>query len=257
MMHTHQFRLHNSFLINLLRSIAILLALASILLLFQGCGSAQDSSSKASSGSDWIRLFDGSDLSNYRIFAFPDANSDRWTAEDGVLSLAARAEGSKSKLDLIITSEPLGDFEFSFEWNISPGGNGGIFYMVNDDPQYTKPWHTGLEMQLLDNGGHEEGQIKTHRSGDLYDLIESNKETTLPAGEWNQSRIVRKGNDVEQWMNGNLAVSFTIGSSEWKELISKSKYAEWPEYGKIDRGHLILQDHGDQISFRNLKLKEL
>jgi hypothetical protein len=256
-MHTHHFRLTNSTLINLMRIFAILLVLTSILLLFIGCGSAQDSSSKDSNDSDWINLFDGSDLSGYRIFAFPDANSDRWTAEDGVLSLAARAEGSKSKLDLIITTESIGDFEFSFEWKMSPGGNGGIFYMVKDDPQYTKPWHTGLEMQLLDNGGHVEGKIKTHRSGDLYDLIESNKDTTLPAGEWNQSRIVRRGNEVEQWMNGNLAVSFTIGSSEWNALISKSKYAEWPEYGKVDQGHLILQDHGDQISFRNLKLKEL
>ena len=177
--------------------------------------------------------------------------------ENGVLSLAARAEGSKSKVDLIITEQPVGDFEFSFEWKMSPGGNGGIFYMVKDDPKYSKPWHTGLEMQLLDNTGHEEGKIKTHRSGDLYDLIASSKDTTLPAGEWNQSKIVRRRNMVEQWMNGHLAVSFTIGSEEWKELIAKSKYAEWSEYGKIDQGHIILQDHGDQISFRNLMLKEL
>lgn len=205
----------------------------------------------------WIELFDGSHLNHYRIFGFPNASMERWTAADGVLILSARPEGSKSKVDLIITEKPVGDFEFSFEWNIAPGGNGGVFYMVKDDPEHTKPWHTGLEMQLLDNAGHKEGKIETHRSGDLYDLIASSSDRTLPAGEWNHSRIVRRGKSVEQWMNGNLAVSFTIGSPEWNQLVSKSKYAEWPEFGKVDRGHIILQDHGDQIAFRNLKLREL
>jgi hypothetical protein len=109
---------------------------------------------------------------------------------------------------------------------MSKGGNGGIFYMVKDDPKYEKPWHTGLEMQLLDNAGHEEGLITTHRSGDLYDLIASKSDTTNLAGEWNK-------------------------------LVSYSKYAEWPEYAKIERGHIILQDHGDQIWFRNIKIRDL
>ena len=244
--------LKHSFLVRLTRATAVLFLAAAFLFIWNGCGGTNETNQ-----SEWVSLFDGSDLSNYRIFGFPDADRDRWSAKDGVLSLAARAEGSKSKLDLIITPNPVGNFEFSFEWKMSPGGNGGIFYMVKEDPKYTKPWHTGLEMQLLDNEGHVEGKIETHRSGDLYDLIASSKDTTLPAGEWNHSRIIRRGNEVEQWMNDHLAVSFTIGSDSWKQLISKSKYAEWPEFGKIDRGHLILQDHGDQISFRNLQLKEL
>lgn len=218
--------------------------------------SCSNTSEESNAAESWIELFNGSDLSQYRIFGFPDANMDRWSAKDGTLNLAAREEGSKSKVDLIITEKPVGDFEFSYEWNISAGGNGGIFYMVKDGLKYAKPWHTGLEMQLLDNAGHEEGAIETHRSGDLYDLISSDKDTTKPAGEWNHSRIVRKGKVVEQWMNGNLAVSFTIGSEQWNQLVSKSKYAEWPEFGKIDRGHIILQDHGDQIAFRNLRLRE-
>ena len=233
---------------------AILCLLCALMALSWSCS---NTSVKSGPETAWTELFDGSDLSQYRIFAFPDANMDRWSAKDGTLNLAARAEGSKSKVDLIITTKPVGDFEFSFEWNISAGGNGGIFYMVKDDPKYTKPWHTGLEMQLLDNAGHDEGQIQTHRSGDLYDIIASNKDTTKSAGEWNHSRIVRRGNEVEQWMNGNLAVSFTIGSDEWNQLVSKSKYVDWPEFGKVDSGHIILQDHGDQIAFRNLKLREL
>ena len=240
-----------------IRALTTLILVSSLSLLWISCGSPKEDAGVDAGNSDAVSLFDGSDLSKYRIFGFPDASMERWSAENGVLSLAARAEGSKSKVDLIITEQPVGDFEFSFEWKMSPGGNGGIFYMVKDDPKYLKPWHTGLEMQLLDNAGHEEGKIKTHRSGDLYDLIASNKDTTLPAGEWNHSKIVRRGNEVEQWMNGNLAVSFTIGSEEWNKLIIKSKYAEWPEYGKIDQGHILLQDHGDQISFRNLMLKEL
>ncbi|MCZ6672220.1 MAG: DUF1080 domain-containing protein [Verrucomicrobia bacterium] len=205
----------------------------------------------------WKLLFDGSDLSGYQIFGIPTADLDRWKIEGETLSLSPRAEGSKSKADLVITSQPIGDFEFSFEWRMSEGGNGGIFYKVKGGTSYEKPWHTGLEMQLLDNAGHEEGLITTHRSGDLYDLIASKSDTSHPAGEWNHSRILVQGNQVEQWMNGSLAVSFEIGSSEWNSLVSNSKYAEWPEYAKIAKGHLILQDHGDQIWFKNLKIREL
>jgi hypothetical protein len=263
-MHYHQQKPEQVADLKLQRTFSIPLLTAAISLLMIGCAKSKNADSSSNNkltyeeGSQgWDLLFDGSDLSHYRLFGFPDAELDRWSIEGDTLNLSARAEGSTSKADLILTRESVGDFDFSFEWKMSKGGNGGIFYMVKDDNKYEKPWHTGLEMQLLDNAGHKEGLINTHRSGDLYDLIASKKDTTNPAEDWNHSRIVRKGNSVEQWMNGNLAVSFTIGSSEWNKLVADSKYAVWPEYGKIERGHIILQDHGDQIAFRNLKIREL
>lgn len=204
----------------------------------------------------WRLLFDGTDMSSYKIFGFPNANMDRWGVRGGTLSLAPRPEGSTSKLDLIITNNPVGDFEFSFEWNISPGGNGGVFYMVKDSLEYKLPWHTGLEMQLLDDYAHKNGDEHKNGNGDLYGLVSSTADSTKPAGEWNHSRIIRKGNFIEQWMNGRLAVSVEMGTEDWEKRVSGSKFGTWPEFGRITNGNIILQDYGDVISFRNLKLKE-
>lgn len=103
----------------------------------------------------------------------------------------------------------------------------------------------------------KQSRIETHRSGDLYHLIASNNEFTRPAEEWNHSQIVRHSNRVEHGMNGNRSVSFEIGSKDWNKLVSGGQYAEWPEYRNTKKSRIIFQDQGDQISFRNLNLREL
>ena len=163
-------------------------------------------------------------------------------ASDGdALCLNPRTPNNQSKEDLLITKKPVGDFEFSFEWKMSISGNGGIFYKVVEGDQYPKPWHRGLEMQLLDDGGHEEGLIDTHRAGDLYDIRSAGARLAKPTG---------------QWMNGKKALSVTIGSAKWKRIVVKSKYSELSEFAKSKKRHIVLQDHGDKQRLRNLKIRE-
>ena len=178
-------------------------------------------------------------------------------ASDGdALCLNPRTPDNQSKEDLVITKKPVGDFEFSFEWKMSISGNGGIFYKVVEGDQYPKPWHRGLEMQLLDDGGHEEGLIDTHRAGDLYDMLSTGARLAKATGQWNQTRIVVKGKLIEQWMNGKKALSVTIGSAKWKRIVVKSKYSELSEFAKSKKRHIVLQDHGDKQRLRNLKIRE-
>ncbi len=206
----------------------------------------------------WSLLFDGKNLSGYHVYGDADAPLVRWSIEGDALRLDGRAgENDKSKVDIVVSPKPYGDFELSFEWKMSPGGNGGVFYKVIESPKYPKPWHTGLEMQLLDDEGHEEGKVKTHRAGDLYDMVASRSRSTRPAGEWNTSRIVVSGDQIEQWLNGKQTVSITIGSGRWKRSLKRSKYADLPDFVQSEKGHIVLQDHGDLLWFRNLKIKEL
>lgn len=205
----------------------------------------------------WKLLFDGSDLSGYRLYGIADGVLERWHIDGDALCLNRRTPEDQSKEDLVVTKKPVGDFEFSFEWKMSIGGNGEIFYKVVEGDQYPKPWHTGLEMQLLDDGGHEEGLIDTHRAGDLYDLHPAGARLAKPTGQWNQSRIVVKGDLIEQWMNGKKALSVTVGSPKWKRMVAKSKYSELSEFAKSKKGHMVLQDHGDKQWLRNLKIREL
>ncbi len=205
----------------------------------------------------WRLLWDGESLAGYHIYGEENAPIDRWSVEGDALRLSPRIEGNDSKVDLVVSEKPYSSFEFAFEWKMSKGGNGGIFYKVVEGKPYPKPWHTGLEMQLLDDAGHEEGQIDTHRAGDLYDLLAARARFANPAGEWNRSRIVISGDKIEQWMNGKKALSVTIGSKKWIRLVAKSKYSELPDFAKSKEGHIVLQDHGDELWFRNLKIREL
>lgn len=218
-------------------------------------GSNQLSSQEKRDG--WRLLFDGADLSEFRLYGIKDGTLERWHIDGDALCLNPRTPEFESKEDLVATKNPVGDFEFSFEWKMSAGGNGGIFYKVVEGDQYPKPWHTGLEMQLLDDEGHKEGLIDTHRAGDMYDLLSARARLAKPVGQWNTSRIVVKGKLVEQWMNGKKALSVRIGSAKWKRAVAKSKYSKLSEFAKSKKGHIVLQDHGDKQWFRNLKIRDL
>lgn len=218
----------------------------------------ENGAAKESIESDWTPLLDGNDLSGIRIFTGDPNQLKRWSIEDGVLALSPRdrANGDTSKVDIIITDRVYGDFEFAFEWMVSQGGNGGIFYRVAESG-YELPWHTGLEYQLLDNKGHKEGKIETHRAGDLFDLIASKKDASRPALEWNTSRIVAQGKRFEHWLNGYKVLEIEFGSEDWKAAYVKSKYADYPSVGAMPAGHIVIQDHGDALWLRNLKIREL
>ena len=112
-------------------------------------------------------------------------------------------------------------------------------------------------MQVLDNEGHNDGRIETHRAGDLYDLIAASPETVRPPGEWNDVLLRVKDNRIEHWLNGQMVVSVSRGSAEWNALVAASKFADMPGFGKSDEGYIVLQDHGEPVWYRNIRVREL
>ena len=149
------------------------------------------------------------------------------------------------------------DYELSLEWKIDACGNSGIIFNVVEDAKYNNTYLTGPEMQVLDNSCHPDAKIIKHRAGDLYDLISCSTETVKPAGEWNHARIISDKAKMQFWLNGTKVVEFTMHTPQWDEMVANSKFKTMPDFGDAMKGHIALQDHGDQVWFRNIKIREL
>ncbi len=214
---------------------------------------AQNKLSKQEEDEGWWLLFDGQSLQKWRNYNSQETGS-AWKIEDGALVLDT-SNGAKGG-DLV-TQKEYEDFELKLEWKISACGNSGLMFNVIEDAKYHSPWLTGPEMQILDNTCHPDAKIHKHRAGDLYDLVPCSKETVKPAGEWNQVHIISKGGKYEFWLNGTKVVAFEMHTAEWKALVAKSKFNEFPDFGTSRRGRIALQDHGDKVWFRNIKIKPL
>ncbi len=219
------------------------------------------------SGDGWRDLFDGHTLAGWRNYGGDENHVRKWTVQDGTLALLQSGpfpmwDLIKSVIfggpsgDLVYYRESFQDFELSLQWKISPGGNSGIFYLVADEMENT-PWRTGVEMQVLDNEGHDDGHIRTHRAGDLYDLLAADPQTVHAPGEWNDVLIRIKDNHIEHWLNGQKVLSVLRGSKAWDALVAQSKFADMPAYGKSEAGYIVLQDHGDPVWYRNIRVREL
>ena len=207
----------------------------------------------------WISLFDGKTTKGWHSFGKSTAG-EAWTIENGVLVLDPAAKKAGKEGGDIVTNESFKDFHFQLEWKIAKNGNSGIIFFVQDDPKkYSNTWHTGPEMQVLDNDGHPDGKNISHRAGDLYDLIVGKEGVAKPFDEWNKVDIISAKGKLELILNGVTVVSTHVGDDGWKELIRRSKFAkgESPDFAKIFSGHLALQDHGDKVSFRNIRIQKL
>ncbi|WP_200273286.1 3-keto-disaccharide hydrolase [Luteolibacter pohnpeiensis] len=206
--------------------------------------------STAEKKAGWKLLFNGKDLKNWRIYGSEKPPGPGWKIEDGILKKLAMIPGGS-----IITTDEFTDFELSWEWSITPGGNNGIKYLVTEK----RPSAPGPEYQMLDDAVHPDGKLGTDRqTAALYDIIPPAADKTLkPVGEWNQSRIIVRGNQVEHWLNGKKVVSYTLGSDELKAAISKSKFKDQKDFAEKISGHIMLTDHGDACSFRNLKIRAI
>ena len=208
-------------------------------------------------------LFDGKTMAGWHNFKKTTIGSG-WvvdTVERAIHLDAKRVEGKWQALDAgdIVTADEYENFELSVDWKIDTCGNSGIIYNVientTDSLEYV--WHSGPEMQVLDNACHPDAKIIKHRAGDLYDLISSSKEPVRPALQWNQARLIINKGHVEHWLNGEKIVEFQFGGKEWDALVAGSKFKAMPMFGKAKKGHIALQDHGNKVWFRNMKIKVL
>lgn len=211
----------------------------------------------------WTLLFDGRSTAGWHGYG-KQTVGNAWKVEDGALCLQSGAkEGYQNREggDLV-TNEEYGNFNLQLDWRISPQGNSGVIFYVNEDPsKYRETWNTGLEMQVLDNGdantpGHPDAKINKHRAGDLYDLIAS-KEVVKPAGQWNHVEVVSNNGKLDFYLNGEHTLSTTLWDDNWRRMVAASKFKDMPGFGTYTNGRIALQDHGNPVCFRNIKIKRL
>jgi hypothetical protein len=198
----------------------------------------------------WKLLFNGTDLTGWKNYK-KDGVGPQWKVENGELALTAGGGGD------IMTVEQYGPFELSLEWKISPNGNSGIIYLVKEDDKAPNTYNTGPEMQVLDDDGHPDGKIPSHRAGALYDFVVPPPGTTKPVGEWNLAVVKFTGNRIEHWQNGTLVSETSYGDDAWKAKVAATKFKTMPLFGLASSGHIALQDHGDKVWYRNIKVKPL
>ncbi|MEO8910189.1 MAG: DUF1080 domain-containing protein [Gemmatimonadaceae bacterium] len=221
----------------------------------------------AEQAAGWRLLFDGKTFNGWRGLGYDTVPTAHWKIENG--TIRKLADGQVSRLpdgqpaaggDLM-TRDTYRDFELTWEWKISRAGNSGVKYNVSEEISMANaPNHAalGFEYQMLDDSLHEDNKVPSHRAGALYDLIPPSANKTLaPVGDWNSSRIVFRGNHGEHWLNGRKVVEFELGTPAFDSLMAASKYRSIPNFAQRRAGHIVLQDHVDEVFFRNIKIRIL
>ena len=208
----------------------------------------------------WVLLWDGKTANGWRGANMDHFPEHGWLMQDGVLTVlesgGAESEGGGD----IITDKLYSNFDLRLEFKITPGANSGVKYFVfPNQPQHTGS-AIGLEYQVLDDQRHPDAKMGVGGNrtvSSLYDLIPAEGKHVNPPGEWNSARIVARGGHVEHWLNGKKVVEYDRFSQAFRALIQKSKYAHYENFGQIPAGHILLQDHGNRVSFRNIKMRVL
>jgi len=201
----------------------------------------------------WTSLFDGKTLKGWHIYGHRPMN-DSWTVQDGTIFF----DKTKKALGDLVTDKEYENFHLKYDWKISPKGNSGLIFWVQEDTvKYRQTYHTGTEMQVLDNDGHSDGKIIKHRAGNLYDLIAGKEGVVKPVGEWNTAEIISDHGKLEFIMNGVSLLTTNYGDDNWRTMIAGSKFKQWPDFGTIFKGHIALQNHDCDVWFKNIMIKKL
>jgi len=198
----------------------------------------------------WKLLFDGKDLKGWRVYHKKDV-SPEWQVQDGAIALTKGGAGD------LMTVDEFGDFELSIDWKISPKGNSGVIYLVKEVEGQPNTYNTGPEMQVLDNDGHADGKFPSHRAGAIYDLVVPKEGAVKPVGQWNQAKVIVHKGHIEHWLNGVKVAESSYGDDAWRAMVAKSKFGVMPYFGRAATGHIALQDHGNQVWYRNVKIRKL
>jgi hypothetical protein len=213
----------------------------------QDAGTPPNVLSAAEKQAEWKLLFDGESLRGWRGYQKKKAPPG-WVVEDNAITRVAEAGD-------LITEKQFKDFELALEWRISEGGNSGIMFRVAEGAEAS--YETGPEMQVLDDARHPDGRNRLTSAGSAFGLYAAPAGIVKPAGEWNQVRLLVRGHHVEHWLNGVKVVEYELESPEWESKVAGSKFRQWPGFGRAPKGYIALQDHGDKVWYRSIKIREI
>jgi len=203
----------------------------------------------AEKSAGWKLLFDGASLDGWRSYK-TEAVGAGWKVQDGALTLMVAKAGD------VMTKAEFADFELMFEWKIAEGGNSGVIYRVGLGESASH--RTGPEYQVLDNVKAKDNKLGNHLAGSLYDMgTEAARDLPKPVGQWNESRLVVRGWKVEHWLNGKKVVAVDLAGPEGRAWVAASKFKDLPKFASLAKGHIAFQDHGDVVSYRSIKVREL
>lgn len=236
-----------------MRKIATLAATALVVL---GCSFTTGSDSQQS---EWESLFDGKTLKGWHVYGHKQ-NITTWKVADGAIYFdpsGKRLDGSKVSNDLV-SDKSYENFHLKYDWKIAKNGNSGLIFWVQEDSiKYKHTFHTGPEMQVIDNDGHADGKIEKHRAGNLYDLVAGKEGAVKPAGEWNTAEVICNRGKMEFILNGVSILTTNYGDENWKNMVANSKFKSMADFAKVFGGKFALQDHGDEVWFKNIMVKKL
>ena len=208
----------------------------------------------------WKMLWDGKTTNGWRGAKLDGFPENGWEIKDGELSVLASGGNESTAGGDIVTTEMYGDFELKLDFKITDVANSGIKYYVDTNLNKGAGSSIGLEYQILDDAKHPDAAFGNHEGSrtvaSLYDLIQADTNKVInPIGEWNHARIVSKNNHVEHWLNGRKVLEYERKSESYRKLVAASKYKNWADFGEADQGLILLQDHGDHVTFRNIKIR--
>lgn len=227
-----------------MRAAVLGLAMA-IAMVGQAASAADNTLTAAEKAAGWRLLFDGRSLEGWRGFKTPEPDAG-WTVTDGMLG-----PDPKTSRD-IMTKETFGDFELAFDWKVGPKGNSGVMFRVTEAG--TQTYQSGPEYQIVDNA---RGEPVVEQAGALYGLYAPTTDATRPVGEFNHSRLVLRGGRGEHWLNGVKVAEYDLDSDAFRAKVAATKFRAWPQFAAAKSGHIAIQNHGDPVFFRNIKIRPL
>jgi Methane oxygenase PmoA/Domain of Unknown Function (DUF1080) len=235
-------------------AVATAASLASATIAQKPAGEAANQLTAQEKQAGWTLLFDGKSLNGWRGYKKTDASDSRWKVEDGLLTVDPGTGTDTHGQRDIITTAQFDRFDLTWEWRVAEGGNSGLKYFVLED----QPSAIGHEYQLIDDERHPDAKIGPHRqTAALYDVLPAEHRPLRPAGQWNQSRVVSNGTTVEHYLNGTRVLQYELDSPALRAAIAKSKFKDIARFGTLQNGFILLQDHGDRVWYRNIKIRRL